>query len=198
MTDFKDARCRQYEEATCGRGGYCNFMHLKKVSSRLQRRLLGRGEREDDRRRDDDRRRGDDPREVACGLKSWAGELHLRLSLARARNARVRKGPRAEKRRKSCAAELRFRDQEWIKRAQARQHVARCMLNDMFTFLPYSAAAARSAAVHVILALGLPSAAPIRISSASIDSQPAQLTAPPEAAPAVCKTSEGSSFVSLT
>ena len=31
VTDFKDARCRQFEEATCGRGGYCNFMHLKKV-----------------------------------------------------------------------------------------------------------------------------------------------------------------------
>ena len=40
VTDFKDARCRQYEEAVCGRGGYCNFMHLKKVSSRLQRRLV--------------------------------------------------------------------------------------------------------------------------------------------------------------
>ena len=38
VTDFKDARCRQYEESICNRGGYCNFMHLKKVSSRLQRR----------------------------------------------------------------------------------------------------------------------------------------------------------------
>ena len=54
MTDFKDARCRQYEEATCGRGGYCNFMHLKKVSSKLQRRLLANSPRDDDRR--DDRR----------------------------------------------------------------------------------------------------------------------------------------------
>ena len=66
VTDFKDARCRQYEEATCGRGGYCNFMHLKKVSSRLQRRLLGRsdgrGGRETDDRRGghDDRRRYDE------------------------------------------------------------------------------------------------------------------------------------------
>lgn len=41
VTDFKDARCRQFEEATCSRGGYCNFMHLKKVSSKLQRKLLG-------------------------------------------------------------------------------------------------------------------------------------------------------------
>ena len=57
MTDFKDARCRQYEEATCGRGGYCNFMHLKKVSSKLQRRLLANSRRDDDRY--DDRRRDD-------------------------------------------------------------------------------------------------------------------------------------------
>jgi len=44
VTDFKDARCRQFEESTCSRGGYCNFMHLKKVSSKLQRRLLAKVE----------------------------------------------------------------------------------------------------------------------------------------------------------
>jgi splicing factor U2AF subunit len=46
VTDFKDARCRQFEETSCSRGGYCNFMHLKKVSSKLQRRLLRRLEAE--------------------------------------------------------------------------------------------------------------------------------------------------------
>ena len=45
VTDFKDARCRQFEESTCSRGGYCNFMHLKKVSSKLQRRLLAKVDR---------------------------------------------------------------------------------------------------------------------------------------------------------
>jgi len=54
VTDFKDARCRQFEESTCSRGGYCNFMHLKKVSSKLQRRLLARVE---ERREDEYRRR---------------------------------------------------------------------------------------------------------------------------------------------
>ena len=34
----------QFEESTCSRGGYCNFMHLKKVSSKLQRRLLAKVE----------------------------------------------------------------------------------------------------------------------------------------------------------
>jgi len=75
VTDFKDARCRQFEESTCSRGGYCNFMHLKKVSSRLQRRLIARLEREREERereerrrrrgsdRDRDRRRDDDDRD---------------------------------------------------------------------------------------------------------------------------------------
>lgn len=33
VTDFREATCRQYEENTCNRGGYCNFMHLKQVKS---------------------------------------------------------------------------------------------------------------------------------------------------------------------
>lgn len=32
VTDFREATCRQYEEKSCNRGGYCNFMHLKKIS----------------------------------------------------------------------------------------------------------------------------------------------------------------------
>ncbi|KAL1495356.1 hypothetical protein AB1Y20_016725 [Prymnesium parvum] len=59
VTDFKDARCRQFEESTCGRGGYCNFMHLKKVSSKLQRRLMRLS---DEYRRDRERERGRDDR----------------------------------------------------------------------------------------------------------------------------------------
>ncbi|KAL8535132.1 hypothetical protein ACS0TY_010956 [Phlomoides rotata] len=32
VTDFCEATCRQSEENVCNRGGYCNFMHLKKTS----------------------------------------------------------------------------------------------------------------------------------------------------------------------
>merc|ERR1719183_1308358 len=39
LTDFKEARCRQYEEAQCARGGYCNFIHWKYVPRKLKRRL---------------------------------------------------------------------------------------------------------------------------------------------------------------
>ncbi|VDN05597.1 unnamed protein product [Thelazia callipaeda] len=37
--DFRDACCRQYENGECSRGGFCNFMHLKKVSTSLKRKL---------------------------------------------------------------------------------------------------------------------------------------------------------------
>ena len=67
VTDFRESTCRQYEENTCNRGGYCNFMHLKPISRNLRKILFGRYKRRDDRddrgrddRRDDrGRRRGD-------------------------------------------------------------------------------------------------------------------------------------------
>ncbi|KAF2321694.1 hypothetical protein GH714_001565 [Hevea brasiliensis] len=42
VTDFREATCRQYEENSCNRGGYCNFMHLKRISRELRRQLFGR------------------------------------------------------------------------------------------------------------------------------------------------------------
>ncbi|KAL2509244.1 Splicing factor U2af small subunit B [Forsythia ovata] len=45
VTDFREATCRQYEENECNRGGYCNFMHLKKISRELRRKLFGRSRR---------------------------------------------------------------------------------------------------------------------------------------------------------
>ena len=48
VTDFREARCRDYDEETCSRGGFCNFLHVKPVPSCLIRSL------EDD--ADEDRR----------------------------------------------------------------------------------------------------------------------------------------------
>ncbi|KAL1313833.1 hypothetical protein HN51_040546 [Arachis hypogaea] len=45
VTDFREATCRQYEENVCNRGGYCNFMHLKKISRDLRKKLFGRNRR---------------------------------------------------------------------------------------------------------------------------------------------------------
>lgn len=41
VTDFREAKCRQYREGNCDRGGYCNFMHLKHVS-KSQKKALAR------------------------------------------------------------------------------------------------------------------------------------------------------------
>merc|ERR1719334_104018 len=41
VTDFREGRCRQFDEHNCLRGGYCNFLHLKTVP-RFSRRYLRR------------------------------------------------------------------------------------------------------------------------------------------------------------
>eukprot|EP00009_Paramoeba_aestuarina_P013363 CAMPEP_0201540272 /NCGR_PEP_ID=MMETSP0161_2-20130828/70851_1 /ASSEMBLY_ACC=CAM_ASM_000251 /TAXON_ID=180227 /ORGANISM="Neoparamoeba aestuarina, Strain SoJaBio B1-5/56/2" /LENGTH=397 /DNA_ID=CAMNT_0047947727 /DNA_START=565 /DNA_END=1758 /DNA_ORIENTATION=- len=63
VTDFREARCRQFDMGECGRGGFCNFMHLRKISKELSRDLFPRRKDErrggrDDRRDDRDDRRG--------------------------------------------------------------------------------------------------------------------------------------------
>jgi len=40
VTDFREARCRQYDMGECQRGGYCNFMHLCEPSRTLRRKLM--------------------------------------------------------------------------------------------------------------------------------------------------------------
>ncbi|KAJ6793207.1 splicing factor U2af small subunit B-like [Iris pallida] len=42
VTDFREATCRQFEEDSCNRGGYCNFMHVKQIGRELRRKLFGR------------------------------------------------------------------------------------------------------------------------------------------------------------
>lgn len=39
VTDFREARCRDFDEDTCSRGGFCNFMHIKPVPMCLVRSL---------------------------------------------------------------------------------------------------------------------------------------------------------------
>jgi len=40
VSDFREARCRQHDEAQCERGPHCNFMHVKKISQPLEKYLL--------------------------------------------------------------------------------------------------------------------------------------------------------------
>ncbi|KII72346.1 Splicing factor U2AF 26 kDa subunit [Thelohanellus kitauei] len=39
VTDFREASCRQYAQRECTRGGFCNFLHLLKISDNLRRKL---------------------------------------------------------------------------------------------------------------------------------------------------------------
>lgn len=40
VTDFKEARCRQFDEGTCARGYLCNFMHIKEVPRSVLRSVV--------------------------------------------------------------------------------------------------------------------------------------------------------------
>ena len=39
VTDFREARCRQFDDASCSRGGYCNFLHVREPSRPLRKHL---------------------------------------------------------------------------------------------------------------------------------------------------------------
>lgn len=60
VIDFREARCRDFDEGGCARGGFCNFMHIKYVPIPLIRSLeedseYERMKEQDERRRDRDR-----------------------------------------------------------------------------------------------------------------------------------------------
>jgi splicing factor U2AF subunit len=58
VTDFHEARCRQFEKGTCDRGGFCNFMHLRFPNKQLYRQLFPRRDSESPRRERDRERTG--------------------------------------------------------------------------------------------------------------------------------------------
>lgn len=39
VTDFREARCRDFDDESCQRGGYCNFLHVKPIPFPLLRSL---------------------------------------------------------------------------------------------------------------------------------------------------------------
>lgn len=40
VTDFREAQCRQFDLGECTRGAFCNFVHMKKPTRELQRKLF--------------------------------------------------------------------------------------------------------------------------------------------------------------
>lgn len=58
VTDFREARCRDYDEDACARGGYCNFLHVKPVPMALIRSLeLDARQRREEEEEEEERRR---------------------------------------------------------------------------------------------------------------------------------------------
>lgn len=97
VTDFSEARCRQFDEGECKRGGYCNFMHLKHVS-RHSRKLLREHSRKNSgkdsssrrRKRSRSRSRGRDKRRSRSRSRSRGKDKDKKDDLARSDSAERR------------------------------------------------------------------------------------------------------------
>jgi len=103
VTDFREACCRQNENAECTRGGFCNFMHLKEVSRRLKKELFAaqrvylREQRRTKRERSEERSRSRTP-----------SEGHRDRSNDRSRERRGSRRSRRDERRDSYAEEYHY------------------------------------------------------------------------------------------
>jgi len=64
VTNFRDARCKDYDKGECSRGGFCNFLHIRHIGRELQRMLYSghkkRSNSPEKRDRDSSRRHRDD------------------------------------------------------------------------------------------------------------------------------------------
>lgn len=113
VTDFREARCRQHDEDTCNRGGYCNFMHMKHLS-RHMRRLLR------------DARKGPKKKKRRSRSRSRGRHAKRERSAKRERRGRRRSYSRSRSRSKSPvsfarsgSAERRAKIAEWNKKRDA-------------------------------------------------------------------------------
>ena len=86
VTDFREARCRDFDEDVCSRGGFCNFLHAKPVPICLIRSLEMDSEIE---RRRDEEEKHDRERDEKKARKS------------RKRERRERRGSKRKSRRQS-------------------------------------------------------------------------------------------------
>lgn len=112
VTDFSEARCRQFDDGECKRGGYCNFMHLKHVSRHL-RKLL----RENSRKHSKSSR-GDDKDKKRRSRSRSRGRDRDKDKRSRRRRSRSRSGGKEKKKddiSRSDSAERRAKIAEWNK-----------------------------------------------------------------------------------
>ncbi|XP_068648538.1 splicing factor U2af small subunit B-like [Aristolochia californica] len=118
VTDFREATCRQFEENSCNRGGYCNFMHVKQIGRELRRKLFGKYHRSQpsrsrSRSTSPNHRRGRDYRDRGDyhGNGRRTGDRHGRYENDRRRPASPRRRSRSPIREGS--EERRARIEQW-------------------------------------------------------------------------------------
>jgi splicing factor U2AF 35 kDa subunit len=93
VTDFREARCRDYDEDACARGGFCNFLHVKPVPACLLRSL--EEDCEADRRRDEEDRRRDKERDEKRARRKKRKRREERDSRKRSRKSSRRSSSRS-------------------------------------------------------------------------------------------------------
>ncbi|KAL0426502.1 UNVERIFIED_CONTAM: Splicing factor U2af small subunit B [Sesamum latifolium] len=132
VTDFREATCRQYEENVCNRGGYCNFMHLKKISRELRQQLFRKSRRRHGRSRSrshsprhhnhDGRhgsgRRGGDHRHHDRGRRPRSRSPGRRNGRSRSPGGRRNRSPARE-----SSAERRAKIEQWNKEREAESAI---------------------------------------------------------------------------
>ena len=122
VTDFLNAKCKQYIDGSCKRGGYCNYMHIKPLSRSFKKELFTqmylehpeyrqkkeesdhedrRYERRRDRDRDRDRRDSRDRRDRYKGRDRERDERNRRRSHSRSRdNKKSNRGKEKDKKKR--------------------------------------------------------------------------------------------------
>ncbi|XP_057456023.1 splicing factor U2af small subunit B-like [Lotus japonicus] len=133
VTDFREATCRQYEEDSCNRGGYCNFMHLKKISRELRRELFGMDNRgRHGRSRSPDRHRSNEDRSPRGHSRKYDERSHHHESRGRRRRSnspghrrgrsRSPRGSRERRPARDGSEERRARIEQWNREREEQKH----------------------------------------------------------------------------
>ncbi|CAB9506569.1 U2AF 26 kDa subunit [Seminavis robusta] len=89
VTDFREARCRDYDEDACARGGFCNFLHVKPVPMCLIRSM--EEDCEADRIRDQEERRAKEREEKRARKESKKRKRERKERKSSHRSSRSRK-----------------------------------------------------------------------------------------------------------
>ena len=106
VTDFREARCRQYDEAVCTRGGYCNFMHIRTPSRSLRKDLARKKKWRKAREKRGARSAASGSSATTAGRARAAARAAARATRARGRRTARARARATRRRRRSVAPRL--------------------------------------------------------------------------------------------